>query len=61
MNPQSSRNQLIQDFKQFSQSTSPAFAEQKVKELLSTGQMSQEQYNQLGKQAQQFMSILNIK
>lgn len=61
MNPQSSRNQLIQDFKQFSQSTNPAFAEQKVKELLSTGKMSQEQYNQLGKQAQQFMSMLNIK
>jgi hypothetical protein len=52
---------LIQDFKQFSQSTNPALAEQKVKELLSTGQMSQEQYNQLGKQAQQFMSMLNIK
>lgn len=47
----------IQQFNQF-QSTFQGNPQQKVQELLQTGQMSQQQFNQLSQMAQVFRQIL---
>lgn len=49
---------MIQQFNQF-RSTFQGNPQQKVQELLNSGQMSQEQFNQLSQMAQQFRSFIH--
>lgn len=49
--------QVIQEFNKF-RSTFQGNPQQKVQELLSSGQMSQEQFNQLSNMAQTFRQFL---
>lgn len=49
--------QMIQSFNSFKQQYSPAQAEQKVKELLMNGQMSQSQFENLKQMALQFSNF----
>lgn len=49
--------QMIQQFNQFRQSFQ-GDPRQKVQELLQTGQMSQEQYNELQQKATQFQDMM---
>ena len=46
------------DFKKFASGMNPADAENKVKEMLSNGQMSQEQFEKLAAMAEQFQGML---
>ena len=50
--------QMIQQFNQFKQSMAGKDPEAMVKELLMSGKMSQQQFEQLKSQAQSFMSLL---
>lgn len=50
--------QMIQQFNQFRNSFQ-GDPKQKVQELLNSGQMSQQQFNQLQQQATQFQQLLN--
>ena len=49
---------MISQFKDFMNSPNSADAENKVKELLSSGKMSQTQFEELKRQAEQFASFL---
>ncbi len=49
---------MLQQFNQF-RSTFQGNPQQKVQELLRTGQMSQEQFNQLSQMAQQFRPFVH--
>ena len=53
--------QLFQDFQRFASGISPEKAQQKVQELLSTGKMSQQQFQQLQQQAKSLMALFGIK
>ena len=50
--------QMIQQFNQFKQSMQGKDPEAMVNELLRSGKMSQQQFEQLKSQAQSFMSLL---
>ena len=50
-------NNIINQFNQF-QSTFQGDPKQKVQDLLNSGQMSQEQFNQLSSMAQVFQTLL---
>lgn len=50
--------QMIQQFNQFKQSMAGKDPEAMVNELLRSGKMSQQQFEQLKSQAQSFMSLL---
>ena len=50
--------QMIQQFNQFKQSMQGKDPEAMVNELLRSGKMSQQQFEQLKTQAQSFMSLL---
>lgn len=58
--PQQANNplQLIQQFNQFRQQLANRDPRQMVEQLLSSGQMSQQQFEQLKQQAQSLQSIL---
>lgn len=56
-NPQ--LQQMMSSFKQFQQQITPAQAETQVKELLSSGQMTQEQFENLKQMAQQYSNYLS--
>ena len=58
--PQQTNNplQLIQQFNQFRQQLGNRNPKQMVEQLLSSGQMSQQQFEQLQQQAQSLQSIL---
>lgn len=49
---------MVQQFNQF-RSTFQGNPQQKVQELLNSGQMTQEQFNQLSQMAQQFRSFIH--
>lgn len=49
---------MLAEFKKFAAGITPAQAEQRVQQLLASGQMSQTQYQQLQEQAKQFMQFL---
>jgi hypothetical protein len=49
---------MLAEFKKFAAGITPAQAEQRIQQLLSSGQMSQTQYQQLQEQAKQFMQFL---
>ena len=55
--PFNDMNNVINQFNQF-QSTFQGDPKQKVQELLNSGQMSQEQFNQLSSMAQVFQTLL---
>ncbi len=49
---------MIAEFKKFAAGMTPAGAKQKVEQLLASGQMTQEQFEQLKAQAEQFSQFL---
>lgn len=49
---------MMQEFNKFRRSITPAGAKQRVQELLQSGQMSQQQFEQLQQQAQTFAQFL---
>jgi hypothetical protein len=49
---------MIAEFKKFAQGMTPQKAEQEINRLLQSGQMSQQQFEQLKEQAQDFMQFL---
>lgn len=51
--------QMIQAFNQFRKNYTNETAEQKVRELVASGKMSQQQLNIFQRQANEFMSMLN--
>ena len=59
-NPQMQNNPLamMQEFNKFRRSITPEGAKQRVQELLQSGQMSQQQFEQLQQQAQTFAQFL---
>lgn len=50
--------QMLAEFRRFASGITPQQAQTKVEELLQSGQMSQEQFESLKKQAQDFMEFL---
>lgn len=49
---------MIAEFKKFAAGMTPAGAKQKVEQLLASGQMTQEQFEQLKEPAEQFSQFL---
>lgn len=49
---------LISEFRKFAASMTPEGAKQQINQLLSSGQMTQEQFQQLQSQAKEFMQFL---
>lgn len=49
---------MIAEFKKFAAGMTPEGAKQKIDQLLESGQMTQEQFQQLQKQAKEFMQFL---
>lgn len=50
---------MIQAYREFSRNFTPQTAEQKVRELVASGKMSQQQLNKFQKDANDFLQILN--
>lgn len=50
--------QMIQQFRQFSQSVTPEGAKAQVEQLMKDGKLSQAQFNELGQLANQFAGFL---
>lgn len=50
--------QMLSEFQKFSQSMTPEKARQQVEQLLSSGKMSRQQFDQLQQQAKAFMQFL---
>jgi hypothetical protein len=49
---------MISQFRRFASGMTPEKAEQEINRLLSTGEMTQEQFTQLQEQAKAFMQFL---
>lgn len=49
---------MLSEFRRFAQGMTPEGARQQVEQLLASGKMSQEQFQQLKEQAQQFSQFL---
>lgn len=49
---------MIAEFRKFAQGMTPEKAQQQVQQLLSSGQMTQDQFQQLQAQAKEFMQFL---
>ena len=52
---------LLQRFQAFAQGITPQEAEKRLNALLSSGQMSRNQFNALANQAKQFMKFIGLK
>lgn len=52
---------MLQEFRKFAQGMTPQRAQQQVQQMLSSGQMSQQQFQQLQSQAKDFMRFLGMK
>lgn len=50
--------QMIAQFRQFAKSMTPQTAQQQIEKMLTSGQMSQTQFESLKQQAQSFMQLL---
>ena len=50
--------QMIAQFRQFAKSMTPKKAQQQIEKMLTSGQMSQAQFESLKQQAQSFMQLL---
>lgn len=61
--PQQGRNPMamISEFRRFAQGMTPAGAKQQVEQLLASGKMSQQQFQQLQKEAQSFAQLLGMR
>lgn len=53
--------QMVMEFRKFAQGMTPEKAQQQVWELLKSGKMSQQQYQELQQQAKQFASMFGLK
>lgn len=49
---------MLGEFRKFAAGMTPQKAQQQIEQLLSSGQMSQEQFQQLQQQAKEFMQFL---
>lgn len=49
---------MVAEFRKFAQGMTPEKAQQQIQQLLSSGQMTQEQFQQLQAQAKEFMQFL---
>lgn len=52
--------QMLQEFQKFASSMTPEKARQQVEQLLSSGKMSREQFQQLQQQAKQLMQFFGL-
>lgn len=52
---------MLAEFKKFAQGMTPQRAQQQVQQMLTSGQMTQEQFQQLQDQAKDFMQMFGIK
>ena len=63
--PQPSRGnnpmEMVAEFRRFAQGMTPQGAQQQVQQLLQSGRMSQQQFQELQRQAKSFMDFLGIK
>lgn len=61
--PQAGKNpfQMLQEFRKFAGGMTPEKAQQQVQQLLSSGKMSQNQFQELQRQAKDFMQFLGLK
>ena len=50
--------QMVAEFRKFAQGMTPQKAEQQIKQMLSAGRLSNEQFQSLQEQAKQFMQFL---
>ena len=60
-NPQAEDNGLLQRIQAFAKEITPQEAEKRLNALLSSGQMSRNQFNALANQAKQFMKFIGLK
>lgn len=60
-NQPDANNGLLQRFQEFAKGITPQQAEKRLNDLLSSGQMSKAQFNNLANQAKQFMKFIGLK
>lgn len=60
-NPSDANNGLLQRFQEFAKGITPQEAERRLNELLSSGKMSKQQFNNLVNQAKNFMNFFGLK
>ena len=60
-NPQAKDNGLLRRFHDFAKEITPQEAEKRLNALLSSGQMSRNQFNALANQAKQLMKLFGLK
>lgn len=60
--PQGGKNpfQMLQEFRKFARGMTPEKARQQVEQLLSSGKMSRQQFQQLQQQAKQLMQFFGL-
>ena len=59
--PPNTDNGLLQRFQEFAKGITPQEAEKRLNALLSSGQMSRNQFNALANQAKAFMKFIGLK
>ena len=59
--PPNTDNGLLQRFQAFAKGITPQEAERRLNELLSSGRMSKQQFNNLVNQAKNFMNFFGLK
>ena len=61
--PQGGQNpfQMLQELQKFASGMTPEKARQQVEQLLSSGKMSQQQFQELQRQAKEFMQLFGLK
>lgn len=59
--PPNTDNGLLRRFQDFAKEITPQEAEKRLNALLSSGQMSRNQFNALANQAKQFMKFIGLK
>ena len=52
---------LLQRFQEFAKGITPQEAERRINDLLSSGQMSRQQFNRLVNQAKRFINFFGLK
>ena len=60
-NQPDANNGLLQRFQEFAKGITPQEAEKRINDLLSSGQMSKQQFNELASRAKQFMKFIGLK
>lgn len=61
--PQTGKNpfQMLQEFRKFASGMTPEKAQQQVQQLLSSGKMSKQQFQELQRQAKEFIQFIGLK